>query len=174
MESVCLILDTSCPRALVALTQGNQILAEHYLSEYRRHGECLPAAVQTVLKEAGLPFEGIKQIAVGRGPGSFIGVRVAMAYAKGLAMALQIPLIGFGTLDAIEHSSAVGAAIDARRGEYYVRLNSHPRPMILKSLPAGIHLEAQGPSARGVVKHLSNDIEDETFTLVPDYIRDSQ
>jgi tRNA threonylcarbamoyl adenosine modification protein YeaZ len=121
-----LLLDTACPRAVVAIAYNQKIVASIYLSETIRHGEKLAEAIQYCLKEAALDIRELNGIAVGQGPGSFVGVRVGIAHAKGICMALEIPLVGICTLSAIGAASnlpfAEGMAfLDARRGEFYAR-----------------------------------------------------
>lgn len=76
---------------------------------------------KAVLAEASLAFSAIERIGVTVGPGSFTGLRVGVAFAKGLASALAIPAVGIGTLEALaaEAQGLVFAAIDARRGQIY-------------------------------------------------------
>jgi len=86
-------------------------------------GQLLPA-VRDVLKGAGIEGDDVAAVAVGRGPGSFTGVRIAVATAKGLAHGWGVPLVGLGTLDAVawrfaEHDGLVGIVGDAMRGEVY-------------------------------------------------------
>lgn len=174
MHPLWLILDTACPRALVALARDGVIVTEVYLHEYRRHGELLAGAIETCISQAGCQIGDIKAVAVGQGPGSFIGVRVAMAHAKGLCMALKIPLVGFNTLAGIESHGADWLAIDARRGEYYALKVGEEQAVILKSLPDNVYFETQGPAGKQVLALLPQEINDQTLTLVPNYIRDSQ
>jgi tRNA threonylcarbamoyladenosine biosynthesis protein TsaB len=174
MQPLWLILDTACPRALVALARNGIVLAEVTLDEYRRHGELLAGAIETCLSQAGCQISEINAVAVGQGPGSFIGVRVAMAHAKGLCMALQIPLVGFNTLAGIESHGADWAVIDARRNEFYALKIGEEQAVILKSVPDNAYFESMGPTAKQVVTLLPSQIIDQTLTLVPNYIRDSQ
>lgn len=86
-------------------------------------GRLLPA-VHESLEGAGLAPSDLSAVAVGRGPGSFTGVRIAVATAKGLAHGLGVPLAGLGTLDAVagrfsDHVGLVGVVGDAMRGEVY-------------------------------------------------------
>ncbi|MEI6805704.1 MAG: tRNA (adenosine(37)-N6)-threonylcarbamoyltransferase complex dimerization subunit type 1 TsaB [Myxococcaceae bacterium] len=174
MHSLWLILDTACPRALIALAQEDRVLAEVYLDEYKRHGERLAGAIENCLSQAGRRIQELGAVAVGVGPGSFIGVRIAMAHAKGLCTALQIPLFGFNTLAGIEGNGAILVAIDARRNEFYALKTGEEQAIILKSLPTNTYLETQGPVAQKVLPLLPKEITDQTLTLVPNYIRDSQ
>lgn len=123
---ICLLLDTSCPTGVVALAQDSKILSSRYLTETKKHSEFLSQAVDEVLAEANLKMDDISLVCVGKGPGSFIGVRIAMAYAKGICLALNVPLVGVGTLIAFAHDPASPkgkglALLDARRAEYYVQ-----------------------------------------------------
>lgn len=174
MHPLWLILDTACPRALVALARSGGVLAEVYLDEYKRHGERLAAGIEACLQQAGCQIADLRAVAVGMGPGSFIGVRIAMAHAKGLSTALQIPLVGFNTLAGIEGNGAELVAIDARRNEFYALKRGEEQAIILKSLPENTYLESQGPVAEKVLALLPEIISDQTLTLVPNYIRDSQ
>ena len=86
-------------------------------------GAILPT-VSGILASVDLTPGEIDVVAVGRGPGSFTGVRIAVATAKGLAQGLGVPLVGFGTLDAVAwrfcgHEGLVGVVGDAMRGEVY-------------------------------------------------------
>ena len=86
-------------------------------------GRLLPA-IRDAMAAAGVEGEEVAAVAVGRGPGSFTGVRIAVATAKGLAHGWGVPLVGLGTLDAVawrfaEHEGLVGIVGDAMRGEVY-------------------------------------------------------
>jgi tRNA threonylcarbamoyl adenosine modification protein YeaZ len=86
-------------------------------------------SVHTLLARSGLSVRQLDEIVVGRGPGSFTGVRIGVATAKGLAQGLGIPLFGVGTLDAVAWSvpsglaqgagGLLGVVGDAMRGEVY-------------------------------------------------------
>jgi tRNA threonylcarbamoyladenosine biosynthesis protein TsaB len=130
-----LLLDTAMPRAVVALVSGDEGSAAHdavlacvLLDETRRHAEALPAAVGEVLRHAGIAPKDLVGVGVGRGPGSFIGVRTAMSYGLGLGRAVGCPVVGLDGLvalvgSAIDAESATGtylAVVDAKRAERYV------------------------------------------------------
>jgi len=89
----------------------------------RGHQERLAPMTREVMAKAGLVFASLDLIAVTVGPGSFTGLRVGIAFAKGLALALDRPAVGVGTLEALaaEATGLVFAAIDARRGQLYLQ-----------------------------------------------------
>jgi tRNA threonylcarbamoyladenosine biosynthesis protein TsaB len=96
------------------------------------HGAELPAAVAEVLARAGIALRDLQGIAVGTGPGSFTGLRVGIAYAKGLVLALGCALIGIPSFDCDAVAAFEQAApppgteicplLDARKGEVYTNL----------------------------------------------------
>ncbi|MGH7020335.1 MAG: tRNA (adenosine(37)-N6)-threonylcarbamoyltransferase complex dimerization subunit type 1 TsaB, partial [Brevundimonas sp.] len=83
-------------------------------------------AVVDAAKQYGGGFESLDRIGVTVGPGSFTGLRVGLAFAQGLGAALDRPVVGVSTLDAlaasIDATGLVAAVIDARRGQVYARL----------------------------------------------------
>ncbi len=78
------------------------------------------------MAEAGVGFDGLDRIGVTVGPGSFTGLRVGLAFAKGLAIARGIPCVGVGVLEAlaasVDRSGPVVAAIDAKRDQLYLQV----------------------------------------------------
>lgn len=126
-----LLLDTSCPQMVVALCIDNTLVAARYSLETKKHSELLSPIVDELLTQANLKMSELNGVAVGKGPGSFIGSRIAIAYAKGICVALDIPLVGVGTLASLANSPSLPkgkgiAVIDARRGEYYVQHFERP------------------------------------------------
>lgn len=94
-------IDTATSYASLALHDGFQVRVEHTWESPRRHTvELLPRLV-AALEQLGLGAEHLSGVAVTRGPGSFTGLRVGMAVAKGLAMAQNLPLVGVPTLDVV-------------------------------------------------------------------------
>lgn len=128
-----LTIDTSgvdCAVGLFDMGSGKLIAS---LSETigKGHAERLMSMVDEALSEVRCPISEIARIAVTIGPGSFTGIRVGVAAARGFSLALSKPAIGVSTLEvlAASHSSAqpgsrVMAAIDARREEIYVQVFS--------------------------------------------------
>jgi tRNA threonylcarbamoyladenosine biosynthesis protein TsaB len=93
-----LALDTSGPVGHVAVARGGEVLAGHRMERRMEHAAGLVPALDRVLREASVDLEEIAGVVVGEGPGSFTGVRVAAATAKGLARARRTPLWAVSSL----------------------------------------------------------------------------
>lgn len=118
-----LALETATECCSVALSCDGEIIAR---SEYapRRHAELLLPMCEEVLAEGGISRRQLDAIAVGRGPGAFTGVRLAISAAQGMALALDLPVIPISSLaalalDAPNDGHPILAVIDARMGEIY-------------------------------------------------------
>jgi len=96
-----LAIDTTSALCGVAVVEGDQVLCEETLHIGRGHAEALIPLVERVVAGAGLFFQDLERIAVTVGPGSFTGLRVGIAAAKGLAIACQIPVVGVSALAAL-------------------------------------------------------------------------
>jgi tRNA threonylcarbamoyladenosine biosynthesis protein TsaB len=119
-----LAIDTSSPVSAVSLVDGGRVVAEDQIGSESRHAEHLLPRIQIQLGAAGWALSAIDLIAVGLGPGSFTGLRVGLATAKGLALATGIPVRGISSLAvlaraALEHAELALIAIDAGRGELF-------------------------------------------------------
>ncbi|MBL8552937.1 MAG: tRNA (adenosine(37)-N6)-threonylcarbamoyltransferase complex dimerization subunit type 1 TsaB [Phenylobacterium sp.] len=117
-------LDTCLNACSVAVLDGERVLAHACEAMTRGHQERLAPIAQAVMAQAGLAFERLDRIGATVGPGSFTGLRVGVAFAKGLGSALSIPAVGVGTLEALaaEAGGLVAAAIDARREQVYLQV----------------------------------------------------
>lgn len=108
-------------------TSAIVVLGDLSLSAPRAANTRLLTSVSQLLRDASLDVRDLDAIVVGRGPGSFTGVRIAVATAKGLAQGLGVPLYGAGTLDAVawrfaDRGGLVGVVGDAMRQEVYPAL----------------------------------------------------
>jgi tRNA threonylcarbamoyladenosine biosynthesis protein TsaB len=127
-----LSLDTAlgaCSAAVVDCGDaGPDVRAGAFELRARGHAEALAPMIEAVMARAGIDFAGIDRFAVTVGPGSFTGLRVGIATARGLALAAKRPLIGLSTLEAIAANVPDGGrrtvvvAIDARRDELYMEV----------------------------------------------------
>ncbi|MFF2483350.1 tRNA (adenosine(37)-N6)-threonylcarbamoyltransferase complex dimerization subunit type 1 TsaB [Paenibacillus sp. NPDC058071] len=139
-ERPILALDTSTAALAAAITIGENTIAEIQSMAERNHSVHIIVHLKALLEQAGLKGEELGAIAVGRGPGSYTGMRIAVAAAKTLAWAWNKPLIGVSSLEAIafgaiqhKHPASAGNAdaeleggeewvlpiMDARRGQVY-------------------------------------------------------
>ena len=117
-----LAFDTATDVATSALVSDGEVLGER-----TSRAVTVLEDIDALLRQAGAHTRELGGIAVGIGPGSFTGVRIGLATARGLALALGVPVAGVSTLDALA-AGAPGAVpiVDARRGEVFV-LQDEPR-----------------------------------------------
>lgn len=119
-----LALDTATEACSAALWQDGQVLAR-FENAGRSHTERLMPMVQGLMAEAGCGFAQLDGIACGVGPGSFAGVRIGVGFAKGLALAHELPTVGISSLAMLAQREVAGGAarvlavIDARMDEVY-------------------------------------------------------
>ncbi len=126
-DSYILSIDTSTRSCSVALTVGGlsdgNVVASLLLNNSVTHSRRLLSAIDSLLKTTETDWEAISGIAIGLGPGSFTGLRIGMATAKGLATAAKLPLLGVASLDGIASSCStdklVCSVLDARKKEVY-------------------------------------------------------
>jgi tRNA threonylcarbamoyladenosine biosynthesis protein TsaB len=154
-----LALDTALERCSVALFEGEICLAKESQDLARGHAELLMPMVKRV---CGSP-SGLAKIAVG--PGSFTGLRVALSAAQALALALNIPVVGVNTLEALAspHQGKVFASIDARHGNVFGFLQGVYAPALYKIselvLPQEVRLVGTGAKHFGEPLATQIDIE---------------
>jgi tRNA threonylcarbamoyladenosine biosynthesis protein TsaB len=132
-----LAIDTSmqaCSAAVFDAGQARILTGRHVLME-RGHAEAIAPMVKEVLSEAGIRPAGLDRIAVTVGPGTFTGVRIGLAMAKGMGLALGVPVVGIDTLTAIaqnekDRGRMILVASDARLEEVYAALfDAHGNPI---------------------------------------------
>jgi tRNA threonylcarbamoyl adenosine modification protein YeaZ len=142
---ISLSLDTSSNSCSVACCEFSYegddsvftILSSEQTSISRGHAEILAPMTQNVLAKAGISMDCIDSISTTIGPGTFMGVRIALSFAKGLSVANKIPIIGVSTLDAIagnmfisiknntlyfkETDRNIVSLMDARKNQVYIK-----------------------------------------------------
>lgn len=130
---ITLGMDTSADMVSAALVQDGLLLGESAARSKHKHSEVLLPMADALLRHCGLNIGGVDRIAVTNGPGSFTGVRIAAATAKGMAQAKGLPCAGVSTLHAMAAlgnealAAATGipvfcCAMDARRAQVYAAL----------------------------------------------------
>ena len=128
--SLILIIDTSTQNCSVALSKnGNLIDSMDFNDDTYSHYEKLPLLIKNIFLKNKFNIKKLEAVAVGKGPGSFTGLRIGISSAKGICYGLKIPLISFNSLEiltrtflnnfCIEDNAALIPVIDARRMEVY-------------------------------------------------------
>jgi len=123
VSTIILAIDTATPAVTAGVVKldGIEVLAERVTVDARAHAEQLTPNVLAALADAGLTVDDLGAVVVGCGPGPFTGLRVGMATAAAYGHALNIPVYGVCSLDAIGNQTAGDALVvtDARRREVY-------------------------------------------------------
>ena len=119
-----LAFETSAKAASVALTENGKLLGEGYQNTGLTHSQTLMVMAEDVLKQCGKTAADVEAVAVAAGPGSFTGVRIGVAAARGFAWGKELPCYGVSTLEAMAESlgvyeGLVCACMDARRNQVY-------------------------------------------------------
>lgn len=119
-----LAFDTATAVGSIAVAVDGEVRAERSAFVRASHGETLLPHVEQTLRQAGLGLHEVDLFAVGIGPGSFTGVRIGVATAKGLALAERKPVVGLSSLRVVAAAMPTGAGVrvpvfDAYKGEVY-------------------------------------------------------
>ena len=123
-------IDTGTPNASLGIVSQGRVTAV-LARPLQSHCAGLPAAVSEILDAAEISLDQLAAVAVAIGPGSFTGLRIGLSYAKGLALARRLSIVGASTLDAMAlcalgarpaEGATICPVIDARRGEVYAAL----------------------------------------------------
>jgi len=125
-------IDTAGEKAMVAISQNGVLKAIQENEVFQTHASFLQVAIQTLVAETAIPLNSIDAIAVTMGPGSYTGLRVGLSSAKGIAYALNKPIIGLSTLTLLANAASkhawfiekkeqvqIFAMIDAKRMEVF-------------------------------------------------------
>ena len=142
-------IETSTESCSAALLHDGAIIERSEVAP-RRHAELILPMIESLLLEAGVSRRRLQAIAVGRGPGAFTGVRLAISVAQGLALGLDIPVLPVSSLAALAQDAPAGieapilAVIDARMGEIYAGAFARDA----HGMAAPIGSESVGPASR--------------------------
>jgi tRNA threonylcarbamoyladenosine biosynthesis protein TsaB len=127
VSPILLTIQTASPSGSLAISDGERLLAEINLDVRSTPTEWLLQSIEDLLARTGLAKNDLSAIGVVRGPGSFTGLRVGLATAKGLALATDCPLLGISSLQCLAMqlpftSMPVCVMLDARKQEVYTAL----------------------------------------------------
>ena len=122
-----LAFETSAKAGSVALLEDSKLVAEQYVNTGLTHSQTLLTMAQQVMESCGLTAKDVDAVAVAAGPGSFTGVRIGVAAAKGFAWGGELPCYGVSTLEAMVRQLGVFdgyilPVMDARRAQVYTAL----------------------------------------------------
>ncbi len=145
--SYLLNIDTATEQASVCLSQDDRVLAQLTNPDQKNHAAFLQPAIQQLVQQTGISLQQLDAVAVTGGPGSYTGLRVGLASAKGICYTLNKPLIIINTLDVMawaaieqerDNTQLYCSLIDARRMEVFTAIYQHdltvmmaPQAMIL-------------------------------------------
>lgn len=135
-----LAFESSAVAASVALAREDKLLGEFFLNCGRTHSQTLTKMAQELMESCSVKPEELTAVACAKGPGSFTGIRIGMAAAKGFAWGAEIPCVGVSTLEAMaqqmrEFEGLVCCAMDARRQQVYHALFDSSRGELTRLCP---------------------------------------
>ena len=142
--SIILNIDTASEKAHVSFAKDGQVVAVLHSSSQKEHASFLQSAIEQLVSTTGIELPQIDAVAVTAGPGSYTGLRVGMASAKGLCYALQKPLIAINTLEMMAKSAVLFLKktdkevllcpmMDARRMEVFTAIYKQDLQIVLNS-----------------------------------------
>lgn len=133
--TLILHMETAVETASICLAKDGELLALDLNTQQRDHAAWMHNAIQLMMKDTGFSMKELSAIAVSGGPGSYTGLRVGMATAKGLSFALKIPMISLNTLEIMANAALMSwpntedindyllvPMIDARRMEVFTAI----------------------------------------------------
>jgi tRNA threonylcarbamoyladenosine biosynthesis protein TsaB len=164
--SLILHINTALSMGSVSLADDDRVIAERTSDQQSEHASFLQPAIRDLLQDQGLSLRDLSALAVVYGPGSYTGLRVGMACAKGICYALNLPLITVGTLEWMASAATGGEAplicpmIDARRDEVFTALYDRDGKEVRPPFAAILDGESFGPELQqGKVHFLGNGAE---------------
>lgn len=184
-----LAFETSAKAVSTALVEDGNLIGEYYQNSGQTHSRTLMQMAEDLLRNCDLTADDVDAVACAAGPGSFTGVRIGAAAAKGFAWGREVPCFGVSTLEAMVRGAAWAdgiycAAMDARRSQVYTALFSMEHGVLtrltedsaLSLEELGAQLRAQsglkflvGDGAALCYNTLGNDMPD--LRLLPEHLR---
>lgn len=141
MNMNILAFDCSGQTLSVAVAAGGELAASSFQRDNRNHAPHLVPTIDALLQEADLPPSKLDLIAVTVGPGSFTGLRIGLATAKGFGDTLGVPLLGLPSLDVLagnlsDERAVIVPLLDARKNQAYLGVYDNRENMMSRVLPA--------------------------------------
>lgn len=186
MSLPLLAIDTAAPRLQLALLVGER--AETIVEDMPQgQAERIFPAIDELLQRGGVGYEDLKRIAVTTGPGSFTGLRIGLSAARGLGLALKVPVIGVPSLLALSlpvTCTEAAVLLDARRDEAYFQAFSGPaipvtEPLLLPMaeararIPAGAQVLTTPFVDIAAMARLAATLDPAAYPPEASYIRDA-
>lgn len=140
-------IDTSAAQCAVALVGAGDVIVQHQAMD-RGHAEHLFPMIEAVLSRARIGYDGLSRIAVCTGPGSFTGVRIGVAAARGIALGRGIPVIGISRLEALaaELEGPVAVCLSGHGGMIYLQaFGSDGAPLAAPEIVTATEMAAKFP-----------------------------
>ena len=153
-----LAFESSAKAASVAILQDGALLGEYFQNSGQTHSRTLAKMAEDLLRNCDRTAGDVDAVACAAGPGSFTGVRIGVAAAKGFAWGREIPCCGVSTLEAMARGVAVGdgvicAAMDARRSQVYTALFQVENGRMTRMLEdSALSIEALGEQMKKLEK----------------------
>lgn len=137
---IVLGIETATIAGSVALISEDEVLAEYMVNTTEGHAETLLRKIDQIFHDTNRAPQECEAVAVSLGPGSFTGLRIGVCTAKAFAFALQKPVVGVSTLEALASnlafvSEAICPLIDARKGEVYTALYQWEKEKLAVLIP---------------------------------------
>ncbi len=136
-------IDSSGLVASVAILEDDKLVAEYTVNNKKTHSQTLLPMLEEIVKSTGLDMKEADAIAIAAGPGSFTGLRIGSATAKGLGLALKKPIVSISTVDALAYNlygtdCLVCPIMDARRNQVYTGIYEFTQKDIVDQSESGI------------------------------------
>lgn len=182
-----LAIESSAIVASIAIAEDDKLICEYTSNHKKTHSQTLMPMIEEVAKLINLDLQELDAIAVANGPGSFTGLRIGVATAKGLAHALDLPIIPVKTLDALAYNigytdKVICPMMDARRNQVYTALYTYEDNVFTNILPSTVVpiediFEAIKKTGKQVIflgdgvaphkTHIENNFMKEEYVLAP-------